>query len=301
MPSFSLVGALEFRSVISSLQQDAAGHSLSAFEPPLTPYPGGHYHSYGFSRSRSRGSIHSGSVHTWDSSSDVPLDDRSPLPPAPSLLPDDSDFHPAEAPLNLIDSDAEPQIPEITQTPASPILDTNSDVAHHMVAARPQGVGLVLARTCHILFPTLHGFRVKSLLGKAAAVLATPAVFALTITLPVAVGPQDNAGYRHEKASTINDTLVLLEGDETELVVIDEVEEEAYGLQFNKWLMAFQCTLGPLFCVAVLFSTLIHFWLGFPRVKRSDTYYRGYNTCTLGSPRDRAGRPRSWGICGLLC
>jgi solute carrier family 24 (sodium/potassium/calcium exchanger), member 6 len=261
MPSFSLVGALEFRSIISSLQQDSAGYSLSAFETPLTPYPGGHYHNYNFSRSRSRASIYSGSAHTWDTSSDVPLDDRSPLPPTSSLPPDDSDVHPAvhptEPPLSPIGSDAEPQIPEIAHIPASPLVEISSDVAHHMVAARPRGTRFVLARASHILFPTLHGFHAKSLLGKATAVLATPAVFALTITLPVVVEPYDSAGYRFEKASTINDTLITLEGDGIERVLIDKVEDEAHSLQFNKWLMALQCTLGPLFCVVVLFSTLI--------------------------------------------
>ena len=262
MPSFSLVGALEFRSVISSLQQDTAGYTLSAFEPPLTPYPGGHYHSYDFSRSRSRGSIHSGSAQTWDTSSDVPLDDRSPLPPATSLPPDDSDFCPAEASFNLIDSDPDPQIPEIFHTPASPHLDHSSDVAHHIVATHRQGVGLVLARACHILFPTLHGFHTRGLLGKAAAVLATPAVFALTITLPVVVEPYAGTGSRHEKASSINDTLITVEGDGAERVLIaEEVVQEVHGLRFNKWLMALQCTLGPLFCISVLFSTLIHLWL----------------------------------------
>jgi solute carrier family 24 (sodium/potassium/calcium exchanger), member 6 len=261
MPSFSLVGALEFRSVISSLQQDATGYTLSAFDSPLTPltpYPGGHYHGYGHPRSRSRGSIRSVSAQTWDTSSDVPLSDRSPLPPATSLVPDDSDIQTAEVPLIHIDSDSELQIPEISHIPPSPIPDSGSDIAHDIVAEPSQEAGFVLAHACHILFPTLHGFHTKSLLGKSAAILATPAVFALTITLPVVVGPYDSSVYRHEKPPTINDTLVVFEGDGSEHV-IDEVEEEVHGLHFNKWLMALQCTLGPLFCVVVLLGTLVHF------------------------------------------
>ena len=34
----------------------------------------------------------------------------------------------------------------------------------------------------------------------------------------------------------------------------EEVEEEMHELVFHKWLMAAQCCLGPLFCVAVLFG-----------------------------------------------
>jgi solute carrier family 24 (sodium/potassium/calcium exchanger), member 6 len=29
-------------------------------------------------------------------------------------------------------------------------------------------------------------------------------------------------------------------------------------MKFNKWLMAAQCALGPLFCVWVLFSEFLH-------------------------------------------
>ncbi|KAI0001497.1 Sodium/calcium exchanger protein-domain-containing protein [Russula compacta] len=261
MPSFSLVGALEFRSVISSLQQEAAGSSLGAFEPLLTPFPGGHYHSFSRSRSRSGGSMRSGSTHTSETSSDVPLSARSPLPLsplplAPPLPADDLDpSSQEEAPLILIDSTM-PRIPEISYTPASPLLDTNRDVAHHTVATRHQGVCLVLTRAFHILFPTLHKFRTKSLLAKVSAVFAAPSVFALTITLPVVVRPYNCVGYRHEKAPSMISTLSTFEEDgiERTLIAEEEVLEEMHELQFNKWLMAVQCAFGPLFCVAVLFK-----------------------------------------------
>ena len=246
MPSFSLVGALEFRSVISSLQQEAPGTSLGTFEPRLTPYIGGHYHGMGHSRSRS----HSGSIQTSDASSDVPLNDRSPLPRASRLTPDQGHSLP-ESPLILR---TEPQIPEISHTPASPRSDNSSDVAHYEVATRRQTVRLALERMCHILFPTMHEFKTKSLLGKVAAVFAAPAVFALTITLPVVVEPYDSLGDRYEKApSAIN--AFEEDGIERTLVAEDVVLGEMHELRFNKWLMAVQCAFGPLFCTAVLFST----------------------------------------------
>jgi sodium/potassium/calcium exchanger 6 len=255
MPSFSLVGALEFRSVISSLQQEAAGSPMDTFEPLLTPYIGGHYHGIGRSRSRS----HSGSLHTSDTSSDVPLNDRSSLPQASRLAPDQGHSSP-ESPLILIDSEAEPQIPEISHIPASPRSDNSSDIAHYEVATRRQTVRLALNRMCHILFPTMHEFKTKSLLGKVAAVFAAPAVFALTITLPVAVEPYDNLGDRYEKAPTIN----TFDEDGIERTIVaaeDVVLGEMHELRFNKWLMAVQCAFGPLFCTAVLFSASI--FLGF--------------------------------------
>ena len=254
MPSFSLVGALEFRSVIASLHQDAAGSSLNAFEPPLTPYPGGHYHGYAHSRSVSRGSA-------WEPSSDVPLIDRSPLPPVPSLPIDDSVHRPTETPLILIHGDTEPLIPEISYLPESSHSDTASDVTHPLVPTRRQGVALAFSRTFHTLFPTLHSFHTKSLLGKAVAVLAAPAVFALTVTLPVVVRPYVSARYRHEKATSANNTLVPFEEDgiERALIADEVVQEELHELHFNKWLMGVQCILGPLFCVAVFFSMSIRF------------------------------------------
>lgn len=248
MPSFSLVGALEFRSVISSLQQEAAGSSLGAFEPRLTPYIGGHYHGIGHSRSRS----HSG---TSDASSDVPLSDRSSLPQASHLAVDQGPSVP-ESPLILINSDTEPRIPEISHPRASPRSDNSSDIAYHEVATRRQIVRLALKRMCHILFPTMHEFKTKSLLGKVAAVFAAPAVFALTITLPVVVEPYDSLGDRYEKApSTIN--IFEEDGIERTLVAEDVLLGEIHELGFNKWLMAVQCAFGPMFCTAVLFSTSI--------------------------------------------
>jgi len=263
MPSFSLVGALEFRSVISSLQQDAAGTSLGAFEPPmLAPFPGGHYHGFGHSRSRSYGSnrSRSGSPRLSDASSDVPLNDRSPLPPVPSLLADDRRNSIPEEPLILTDSDAEPQIPQISHTPASPRSDTDSDFAHHVAPAPRRAIRHILSRTSHVLFPTLHDFRAKSLLGKVAAVFAAPAVFVLTVTLPVVVKPYDNVGYRHEKSPSIRHMLSPFEEDGIERTLIVE-EEEMDDFQFNKWLMAAQCAFGPVFCGSILFSTLVYLGL----------------------------------------
>ena len=248
MPSFSLVGALEFRSVISSLQQEAAGSSLGTFEPLLTPYAGGHYHGIGHSRSRS----HSGSLHTSDASSDVPLSDRSSLPRASHPAPDQGPSLP-ESPLIRINNDTEPCIPEISHTPASLRLDNNSDIARHEVPTR-----IALKRMCHILFPMMYEFKSKSLLGKVAAVFAAPAMFALTITLPVVVGPYDILGDRYEKAPTTINTFEE-DGIERTLVAEDVVLREMHGLRFNKWLMVVQCAFGPLFCTAVLFSSSIFF------------------------------------------
>lgn len=243
MPSFSLVGALEFRRIVSSLQQDAASPSLNLFESPHSPYPGGHYHHH--SRSRTRTPSPSERPDPWDATLGVPLDDRSPQVITPALV---EDSHEALEP---------PIIPTISRTPASPVSETDTESQHYIPPTRRQRVGRVFAHTFHLLFPTLHHFRSKPFLGKIAAVFAAPAVMALTLTLPVVVTAYEDVGASKEKIHRSESRLIDFEeeGVERALIAEEEVAEEMHELKFNKWLMAVQCALGPLFCVAILFGT----------------------------------------------
>ena len=79
MPSFSIVGALEFRQVVASLRRQSACSSLSVFDTPVTQFAGGHYHSL----SLSRGTTPSGeSTDPWDVALGLPLNER----PSPGML-----------------------------------------------------------------------------------------------------------------------------------------------------------------------------------------------------------------------
>ncbi|OCH95399.1 hypothetical protein OBBRIDRAFT_745596 [Obba rivulosa] len=245
MPSFSLIGALEFRRVVSSLQEQAASSSLSLFESPMTPYPGGHYHHRHLPSSRSRTPIPADEhLNPWDASLGVPLDDRSPRGLVHTLSHDSQD---------------PPSIPVISHTPASPASDmeTESQRSHFVPPTRRQRITRAIARTFHTLFPTLHHFRSKTFLGKVASILAAPAVMALTLTLPVVVTEYEGV---HSSEKPGNDRLIEFEeeGVERTLIAEEVVEEEMHELKFNKWLMAVQCTLGPLFCVAILFDGTQH-------------------------------------------
>ncbi|KAH8100726.1 Sodium/calcium exchanger protein-domain-containing protein [Phellopilus nigrolimitatus] len=276
MPSFSLVGALEFRQVVASLQHQSAGAALSAFESPVTPYVGGHYHSHHGSLSRpisrrpsSAYSQHSAvSQDAWDDA--LPLHARSPRSQA-LALPEDgaSAFSSLSPPLG---------IPRIETTPASPSSETSTDAdglgllgfgsanssSHtHPLSyprTRPQRIAHAVRHTLHVLFPTLHGFREKSVAGKLASVLAAPAVLALTVTLPVHVTPRGSAGEGEKEGVQVGSTVPEArlvdfeeEGVERVLTAEEDVQEEMHELKFNKWLMAVQMVFGPLFCVAVLF------------------------------------------------
>ncbi|TBU46792.1 Sodium/calcium exchanger protein-domain-containing protein [Dichomitus squalens] len=260
MPSFSLVGALEFRRVVSSLQRDAASASLSPFESPLTPYS--YRRSRHSLRSGSRTPLRSPSGHgeqhnPWDAALGVPLDER-PAPPAPQLTIGESS----------LEGGQHTRIPSISHTPASPTsvsdTDAESQTCVEVPRTRRQRVYKALAHVGHILFPTLHDFWSKSSLGKIAAILAAPAVMALTLTLPVVVtaheSPESSEKRRHSAAGSSVSPLIDFEeeGVERTLIAEDEVEEEMHELKFNKWLMAVQCCLGPLFCAAVLLDGMKH-------------------------------------------
>jgi len=87
----------------------------------------------------------------------------------------------------------------------------------------------------------------------------------LTITLPVVVTPY-SAERSAEKlptvgAGSVDSRLIDFEEEGVEveraLIAEEEVVDELHELKYNKWLMAAQCTFGPLWCVAVLFGESI--------------------------------------------
>ncbi|KAI5982026.1 Sodium/calcium exchanger protein-domain-containing protein [Pisolithus marmoratus] len=250
---------------------------------PLTPYAGGHYHQHPHhhhGRSVSRSPSRTGpEINPWDAELGVPLDERSPRLLRSSIAEDrepggserPSALDEVRTPLSGQDT-----IPSISRTPASP-TDSNAstDVEPYVPLTKCERVRHVLARTCHIVFPSLHHFWSKTLLRKIVALLAAPAVMALTLTLPVVVIPYGTNGMDEEKplhhhhphhhhGAETEPRLVEFEeeGVERTMMADEVVQEDFHEMKFNKWLMAAQCVFGPLFCVAVLFSGTDRFsWL----------------------------------------
>ncbi|EGN98708.1 hypothetical protein SERLA73DRAFT_168326 [Serpula lacrymans var. lacrymans S7.3] len=258
MPSFSLVGALEFRQVVASLQNQASSSSLSIFDSPITPYAGGHYHR----RRRSGSHTPTREIDPWDAALGVPLNDRSPRLMVNSVLAEDVDDTNRER--NLEDGTptpmTAPSVPSISRTPASPTTsDEGTEVEIYSPPTSRQRIWWAICRTYHVLFPAVHHFRSKTLLGKIAALFAAPAVLVLTLTLPVVVMPYDCCGASEEKLhyrGAAESHLIDFEEEGIERVLIaeEEVMEDMHEMKFNKWLTAAQCAFGPLFCVSVLFS-----------------------------------------------
>ncbi|KAK0500466.1 Sodium/calcium exchanger protein-domain-containing protein [Armillaria luteobubalina] len=248
MPSFSLVGALEFRQVVTSLRHEAASSSLNMFESQ-TPYAGGHYHSH----SRSRPRTPNREIDPWDSTLGLPLNERPPqLLVTPAASNEAEEIHENG---RYVD-DASPStmtasLPSIART----VSDTETD-SQTYVSSPPTGMLYILGEIYHTLFPSLHRFRSQSVLGKVASVFAAPAVMMLTLTLPVVVTPYGHSHHSLEKTLGSDADLIDFEEEGIERVLIaeEEVQEDMHGVTFNKWLTAAQCVLGPLFCVGVLFS-----------------------------------------------
>jgi sodium/potassium/calcium exchanger 6 len=70
------------------------------------------------------------------------------------------------------------------------------------------------------------------------------------------VTPYESSHAHEEKTQGSEGRLIDFEeeGIERALIAEEEVQEEMHEMKFNKWLMAAQCALGPLFCVGVLFG-----------------------------------------------
>ncbi|KAF7336627.1 hypothetical protein MVEN_02097200 [Mycena venus] len=239
MPSFSLVGALEFRQVVASLQHEAAGTSLNIFDSPYTPYAGGHYNSFR-SRSRTISRDLSREVDPWDATLGLPLDERTrPRLVVTPALTDEPDL------LDGSTADGRSRsrggsVPSISRTPASPtVSDGDTESQNFQPPTRGQRFMHILGRVYHRLFPSLHNFRSKTVLGQTASVFAAPAVMLLTLTLPVVVTPYQSAHHSREKTP----------GEEPNLIDFEEEGDRA----------AAQCTFGPLFCAAVLFGANKHY------------------------------------------
>jgi solute carrier family 24 (sodium/potassium/calcium exchanger), member 6 len=248
MPSFSLLGALEFRQVVASLQHQAAGSSLDMFESSHAPYAGGHYRSRTISTSRPRSGTQS---DPWDAALGVPLHDRSP----PQLRITHALFDEPEEIHHGIEESAHSDS-SVSHTSAPTISDSDAESQQGLPLTWWRLILSTFTLAFGTLCPSLHHFRSKSLLGKVVSIFAVPAVMALTLTLPVVVIPYESHHISREKAFAGEGRLIDFEeeGIERALIAEEEVQEELHELAFNKWLMAVQCICGPLFCVGVLFS-----------------------------------------------
>ncbi|KAG8908711.1 hypothetical protein FRC01_007275 [Tulasnella sp. 417] len=222
LPSFSLIGALEFRSVVDALEKESTAAALSMFNSPSTPFAAGHYHRHRtasehsrHSRRNSRSTTLEEEVDPWDAAiargrnTDSPVDhpgQRVPLATlhtgSPTRSPADSMY--IASPRSPVDGSgllAAPNAGEIPVVKSAPAImeraeDTQSALAassETLDAQPPSWTRRVLSEVGHTLFPTLHNLTApnKSWFGRIAAVFAAPAVLVLTLSLPVVIVSDD--------------------------------------------------------------------------------------------------------------
>lgn len=262
LPSFSLLGALEFRTAVNMLRQQSNAANLNIFEQsPLTPFAGGHYHHPITGTSR-RSTIHSeeetGSF-PWEASSGVPLDERHNEELGHGgLRPWAAGGVNASVPSISIQTEDGEMI-------TSPMASEFPSPVQKPLRSKRQRLKDTLSLTGRILFPTFEHFTEKSGLGMVAALFAAPAVLALTLTLPVVLTPREDLEVLEKQENGTGPSmgqLIEFEEDGVERALVaeaeSEVDEEMRDMEFNKWLMAVQCILGPLFCLSVLFGEHNH-------------------------------------------
>lgn len=218
LPSFSLIGALEFRSVVDSLEKESTAAALSMFNTPSTPYAAGHYHRHRTASEHSRHSRRNSRTTTleeeedpWDAAlaqgqhTDSPVDrpgQRVPLSTlhtgSPTRSPADSVF--VASPRSPMDGSGLLTTPNVGEVPvvktAPAIVETTEGTQSPLAASSetldvkpPSRTRRVMSEVGHTLFPTLHNLMAptKSWFGRIAAVFAAPAVLVLTLSLPVVI------------------------------------------------------------------------------------------------------------------
>lgn len=210
----------------------------------MTPYVAGHYHRRRLSIVSARSPVSSvrrmsteEERDPWDAALSLPLSDRGA-----SLLPTPE--------------------PRLTKSPV-PSINLFSPAGPGPVAPRKLFVPddtpvqprwkAVLRQVVHTLFPSIVDLPSRPWLWKIIAVCSAPAIFALTLTLPVVVNDPEADQDNVRPATPL---LIEYEESDAEEELIQaqiEAEEHVHDVRFNKWLTAVQCALSPVFCVAVLF------------------------------------------------
>ncbi|KAH7106497.1 Sodium/calcium exchanger protein-domain-containing protein [Auriculariales sp. MPI-PUGE-AT-0066] len=291
IPSFSLLGALEFRDVITALRSQSNESGLDVFEQPSTPQV--ETRQQRLRRLRSGSSVHRPSRHSsgdsdaspWSSSMGLPLNERHSLDEEQPTL---AIAEPSQLPVQP-NAKADPANSSTTDvTASSPTLTQPHDDARSIARKAGSVRRSVAHRIYRTLFPSLQNFGSKSWIGRIASVLCVPAVFALTITLPVVVTSDPHAvpepaisipdiarngqlididedveAQADDNFGQVTDAAVeeLREGLQDVLLAEEEVLESMHGKRYSRWLMAVQCVFGPLLCWVVLLSRTRHAWL----------------------------------------
>lgn len=264
-----------------------------------------------------------------------PLSPLAASPPQPGGDPDVEHIPMAASPRNKHNLTLDIPPPELTtviasitpmsaasEVPQIALHDEDGEEAEPMMPLSRKTTVEIVARkslgamriVIHTLFPSLQGFRHKSLLGMGLAVLSVPAIFILTLTLPViddGRGDEGGLALPGDEDEPLMDATENDSGDDEDHAVRREISGELHHLvengyphrrrsvdadsasscsacseeddcmAFNPTLTAAQCFFGPVVCGYLVFRTYL--------VPLSKLTSRGRAVSPLGSSR-RSGR-----------
>lgn len=107
------------------------------------------------------------------------------------------------------------------------------------------------------LFPTVRGFRSKTYLQKFLAIIAVPAVFCLTVTLPVVDNetPEPDGEIKLPPSPSSPTTIISSILEESDIVrpLSHDSDGPLVPRVWNRWLTGVQCICAPLFIAFIFF------------------------------------------------
>lgn len=224
LPHFSLLTALEFRDIVSSLQHQANFSGLSPLDNSISSLTSRHYRTPSV---RSRFSL-----------------SRTPLT---SVFENESNF--VEDGLSV-----QRTLNQMAPEGSHSLTNGSSAVApqSYVSPGSRQTFLNILYSICRILFPHLRDFSEKSFFSLVVAILATPGVVALTLTLPVVPSFHNPTSNNYPVVSVPEGQLI----DEPENEMLEAQNFGQKDYQSNRGLVTVQCILGPPFCAVSLLGKL---------------------------------------------
>ena len=255
--NFSLLGAVEFRDVVNALRKENHSHASTPNQTPRSPsreasdYFGPIHHghrrsvSQGVAILRKESSRRPATLHPYtrrESGPSIPSNSSGHMlaDPLPSIRasadpnPWEDQLGRPDRPLVIIPGQSESNVPSISVTdptghPAPDPLPTPPVYAADIEPPR-FGIRRHSKLVLRVIFPSLQAFRRKSYIGMLLAILSVPAIFALTLTLPVVDDGQKEGGValpttRDEPLQADLEPGMVPEADEDRLVRSDVGEE----------------------------------------------------------------------------
>jgi hypothetical protein len=132
-----------------------------------------------------------------------------------------------------------------------------------------------------LLFPYLEGFSQKSFIAKLIALLATPGILILILTLPVVELEEIYSNDIEDKNSNTTENQLQTPTIVVENDFAETNYEERKETRWNRWLTAAQLVFAPLFVSSVLFRKCYYYYLFIFNLKKKFVNKHGILIITI--------------------